>query len=223
MYSPQQLYQFIQYAKNYLELQDVQFKSGDNFIDPNNEEDVTKLISIALAEHRDGDKPSGFAQNIPGDQGRSRGPWQIYGSTWESVLREYDVFNSFEDINDALDDPGLNAIAALLVAQYDVGERQGLDNWTTKDIASQQEFLDAAKEFDTQLIENPERIQNPDGTIEEIPAEPTAAGFERTQAPQILEQSAKSIANMALVTERLQIYMLRTYILIYHMMLRIEV
>ena len=140
MYSPQQLYQFIQYAKNYLELQDVQFKSGDNFIDPNNEEDVTKLISIALAEHRDGDKPSGFAQNIPGDQGRSRGPWQIYGSTWESVLREYDVFNSFEDINDALDDPGLNAIAALLVAQYDVGERQGLDNWTTKDIASQQEF-----------------------------------------------------------------------------------
>ena len=38
MYSPQQLYQFIQYAKNYLELQDVQFKSGDNFIDPNNEE-----------------------------------------------------------------------------------------------------------------------------------------------------------------------------------------
>jgi len=197
MYSPQQLYQFIQYAKNYLELQDVQFKSGDNFIDPNNEEDVTKLISIALAEHRDGDKPSGFAQNIPGDQGRSRGPWQIYGSTWESVLREYDVFNSFEDINDALDDPGLNAIAALLVAQYDVGERQGLDNWTTKDIASQQEFLDAAKEYDTQLIENPERIQNPDGTIEEIPAEPTAAGFERTQAPQILEQSAKSIANMA--------------------------
>ena len=105
MYSPQQLYQFIQYAKNYLELQDVQFKSGDNFIDPNNEEDVTKLISIALAEHRDGDKPSGFAQNIPGDQGRSRGPWQIYGSTWESVLREYDVFNSYEDINDALDDP----------------------------------------------------------------------------------------------------------------------
>ena len=62
MYSPQQLYQFIQYAKNYLELQDVQFKNGDNIIDPNNEEDVTKLISIALAEHRDGDKPSGFAQ-----------------------------------------------------------------------------------------------------------------------------------------------------------------
>lgn len=199
MYSPQQLYQFLQYAKQYLETEDFEFKNGDTLLNPNNEEDITRLISIALAEHRDGDKPSGFAQNVHGDQGRSRGPWQIYGSTWESELRKYDVFKSFDNINDALDDPGLNAIAALIVGQYDVGDRTGINNWTTNEISGQQEFLDAAKQYDTQLIENPEQIQLADGTIQEIPADPTVQGFERSKAPEILEvneQTKKSLASI---------------------------
>ncbi len=127
MYSPQQLYQFIQYAKNYLELQDVEFKSSDVLLDPNKEEDVNKLIAIALAEHRDGDVPSGFAQNIPGDQGRSRGPWQIYGSTWENVLRQYSVFENVEDINDAL-----TQIVARLEA---IEERLDREDQTVKGFA----------------------------------------------------------------------------------------
>ena len=199
MYSPQQLYQFLQYAKQYLETEDFEFKNGDTLLNPNNEEDITRLISIALAEHRDGDKPSGFAQNVHGDQGRSRGPWQIYGSTWESELRKYDVFKSFDNINDALDDPGLNAIAALIVGQYDVGDRTGINNWTTNEISGQQEFLDVAKQYDTQLIENPEQIQLADGTIQEIPADPTVEGFERSKAPEILEvneQTKKSLASI---------------------------
>ena len=196
MYTPQQLYQYIQYAMNYLETEDFEFKNGDTLLNPNNEEDMTRLISVALSEHRDGDKPSGFAQNIPGDQGRSRGPWQVYGTTWENELRKYDIFNDFDNINDALDDPGLNAIAAVIIGQYDEGDRTGINNWTTNDISGQEEFLNAAKEYDTNFIENPERVQNPDGTIEEIPAEPTVQGFERTQAPDILEEDAKSIATM---------------------------
>lgn len=203
MYSPQQLYQFIQYAKNYLELQDVEFKSSDVLLDPNKEEDVNKLIAIALAEHRDGDVPSGFAQNIPGDQGRSRGPWQIYGSTWENVLRQYSVFENVEDINDALDEPGMNAIAALIIAQYDVGERKGIDNWSTvindpfEIKANTGEFIEAAKQYDTNLIESPVQMQDAEGNITEIPAEPTLLSNRNPVATNVMEEDAMSIANMA--------------------------
>jgi len=195
MYNPQQLYQFIQYAKQYLESEDFEFKSGDTLLNPNNEDDLTRLISIALAEHRDGDRPTGFATNNDGDEGRSRGPWQIYGSTWESVLREYDIFNAYDNINDALDDPGLNAIAALIVAQYDVGDRTGITNWTTDEISGRQEFLDAAKDYDTQTIENPTQIQNPDGTVEEIPTEPTVEGYENMNTG-LMEQPEQTIKSM---------------------------
>src|SRR6056300_894374 len=203
MYSPQQLYQFIQYAKNYLELQDVEFKSIDVLLDPNKEEDVNKLIAIALAEHRDGDVPSGFAQNIPGDQGRSRGPWQIYGSTWESVLRQYSVFENVEDINDALDDPGMNAIAAVIIAQYDVGERKGIDNWSTvindpfQIKANTGDFIEAAKQYDTNLIENPVQEQDAEGNITDIPAEPTLLSNRNPVTTNVMEEESMSIANMA--------------------------
>jgi len=203
MYNPQQLFQFLQYAKNYLEKEDVEFKSSDVLLDPSNEEDANKLIAIALAEHRDGDSPSGFAQNIPGDQGRSRGPWQIYGSTWENVLREYDIFKNVDDINDALDDPGMNAIAAVIIAQYDVGERKGIDNWSTvindpfEIKANTGPFIEAAKEYDTELIENPVQVQDAEGNITEIPAEPSVQGYERSKAPDVLETPPMNIANMA--------------------------
>jgi len=202
MYSPQQLYQYIQYAKQYLESEDFEFKSGDTLLNPNNEDDITRLISVALAEHRDGDVPSGFAQNIPGDQGRSRGPWQIYGSTWENVLREYDIFNSYDSINDALDDPGLNAIAALIIAQYDTGERTGINNWTTNEISGQQEFLDAASQYNPQTIQTPEKVQLADGTIEEIPADPTIQGYEASRSPQIMEAKEFNKKGLASVIEQ---------------------
>ena len=32
MYSPQQLYQFLQYAKQYLETEDFEFKNGDTLL-----------------------------------------------------------------------------------------------------------------------------------------------------------------------------------------------
>tara|TARA_Y100000389_G_scaffold113668_1_gene110801 strand:+ start:792 stop:2126 length:1335 start_codon:yes stop_codon:yes gene_type:complete len=203
MYSPQQLFQFITYAKNYLELQDVEFKSSDVLLDPNKEEDVNKLIAIALAEHRDGDVPSGFATNNFGDQGRSRGPWQIYGSTWESVLRQYSVFENVEDINDALDDPGMNAIAAVIIAQYDVGERKGIDNWSTvindpfEIKANTGEFIEAAKQYDTNLIENPVQEQDAEGNITDIPAEPTLLSNRNPVTTNVMEEESMSIANMA--------------------------
>jgi len=203
MYSPQQLFQFINYAKNYLELQDVEFKSSDVLLDPNKEEDVNKLIAIALAEHRDGDVPSGFAQNIPGDQGRSRGPWQIYGSTWENVLRQYSVFENVEDINDALDDPGMNAIAAVIIAQYDVGERKGIDNWSTvindpfQIKANTGDFIEAAKQYDTNFIESPVQEQDAEGNITDIPAEPTLLSNRNPVTTNVMEEESMSIANMA--------------------------
>jgi len=187
MYNAQQLYQFLKYAAEYLEMQDVEFKSSDVFADPTKEEDLNRLIAIALAEHRDGeDTTSGFATNEHGDSGNSRGPWQIYGSTWEDELREYEIFNSYANINDALDDPGLNAIAAVIIAQYSEGERKGIDNWSTvyvddfgEDIKQGKGvFVEAAKSYDTSFIESPEYIQDPEGEITAIPAEPTAEAKE---------------------------------------------
>ena len=203
MYTPQQLFQFLQYAQQYLQQEDFEFKQGELFIDPNDASDMSQMIAIALAEHRDGDVPSGFATNNPGDEGRSRGPWQVYGSTWENVLREFDIFKGYEDINDALDDPGLNAIAGLIIANYDVGERKGIDNWSTvindpfQIKAKTGPFIETAKEYDAELIQNPEIVLNPDGTTEEISPEPTVEGYERTQNKDLLGQKPMSIANMA--------------------------
>ena len=202
MYSPQQLFQFIQYAKNYLDGQDFEYQSSDLLLDPNKEEDITKLIAIALAEHRDGDVPSGFATNKPGDNGKSRGPWQINSSVWGNYLKQFDIFNSYDDIKDALDDPGLNAIAAVLIAQYNEGERIGIDNWTTVGVqdfgikSNSGPFIETAKQYDVNLIENPEQIQNPNGTIESIQPEPTAEGFERTRGQNILEEKPKTLREM---------------------------
>ena len=197
MYTPQQLYQYIQYAMNYLSTEDFEYKDGDTLLNPNNEEDMTRLISVALAEHRDGDVPTGFAQNVPGDQGRSRGPWQVYGTTWESELRKYDIFNSYDNINDALDDPGLNAIAAVIIGQYDEGDRTGIDNWTTNKISGQESFLNAAKEYDTNVIENPTQIQTPDGNVQEVPTDPTVEGYENSVSGRnLMDVPEQSIASM---------------------------
>jgi hypothetical protein len=217
MYSPQQLYQFIQFAKQYLESEDFEFKSGNLLVNPNNEEDINTLIAIALAEHRDGDVTSGFAANKAGDNEKSRGPWQIHIPTWEKTLRKYDIFNSYDSIETALDDPGLNAVAALIIAQSETGDDRtyGINNWQTvmnkqvnpdtgkTDIieddpfqikAGVGNFVEKAKEYDTAYIENPEMIQKPDGTIEEIPAEPLAVNVNRGE--KILENTPLTIKQM---------------------------
>ena len=203
MYNAQQLYQFLQYAKQYLDGQEFEYKTGDKFLNPNNEEDLQKLIGIALAEHRTGNNTTdGMAKNTPGDAGTSRGPWQIRGETnWSSVLREYDIFDSFDNLDEALDDPGLNAIAAVIIANYDVGERKGIDNWSTAmdDTFGIQSgtgpFVEAAKNYDAGLVEIPTRTFDAEGNATPIPDEPRADGQTQTQPQPVVNDklSTKSM------------------------------
>ena len=204
MYNAQQLYQFLQYAKQYLDGQEFEYKTGDKFLNPNNEEDLQKLIGIALAEHRTGDNTTdGMAKNTPGDAGTSRGPWQIRGETnWRSVLREFDIFDSFDNLDEALDDPGLNAIAAVIIANYDIGERKGIDNWSTamNDNFGIQSgtgpFVEAGKNYDAGLVEIPTRTFDAEGNATPIPDDPTVADLSQQtpQAPVVTDiLSAKSM------------------------------
>tara|TARA_R100001463_G_scaffold1131_3_gene4834 strand:+ start:1126 stop:2490 length:1365 start_codon:yes stop_codon:yes gene_type:complete len=193
MYSPQQLYQFITFAKQYLDQQDMEFRSGDLLLDPNNEEDVNKLIAIALAEHRGND---GESTNQYGDSGKSRGPWQINYTVWEDTLRKYDIFQGYDDIKEALDDPGLNAVAALIVAQAETGNEKtsGINNWetvldtkinpTTNEIEIIQddpfeiksgtgELVQMASNYNTNITEQPTQVQDADGNITQITGELT--------------------------------------------------
>ena len=204
MYNAQQLYQFLQYAKQYLDGQEFEYKTGDKFLNPNNEEDLQKLIGIALAEHRTGDNTTdGMAKNTPGDAGTSRGPWQIRGETnWKSVLREFDIFDSFDNLDEALDDPGLNAIAAVIIANYDIGERKGIDNWSTamNDNFGIQSgtgpFVEAGKNYDAGLVEIPTRTFDAEGNATPISDDPTVADLSQQtpQAPVVTDiLSAKSM------------------------------
>lgn len=197
MYSPQQLYQFVTFAKQYLDQQGMQFKSGELLLDPNNEEDVNKLIAIALAEHR---KLGGEASNVYGDRGKSRGPWQINSTVWEDTLRQYDIFQGYDDIKEALDDPGLNAIAALIVAQAETGDKRtsGINNWETVlntkinksngnvEIVEDDpygiksgtgEFVKMASNYNTNLIEQPKQVQDADGNVRQITGELTTSNI----------------------------------------------
>tara|TARA_R100000664_G_C2754046_1_gene141558 strand:+ start:1243 stop:2571 length:1329 start_codon:yes stop_codon:yes gene_type:complete len=136
-YTPQQLAEFLQFAVNYLKLNEekIEFISDDLHLDPTKDKDIQKYIAIALAEHGDPQTATstGISTNTPGDGGDSRGPWQIHIPTWESTLRTYEVFDKYDDIKEALDDPGLNALAAVIIAQQKTGDERtdGINNWQT--------------------------------------------------------------------------------------------
>tara|TARA_R100001082_G_scaffold67112_1_gene37968 strand:- start:861 stop:2201 length:1341 start_codon:yes stop_codon:yes gene_type:complete len=136
-YTPQQLAEFLQFAVNYLKLNEekIEFISDDLHLDPTKDKDIQKYIAIALAEHGDPQTATstGISTNTPGDGGNSRGPWQIHIPTWESTLRTYEVFDKYDDIKEALDDPGLNALAAVIIAQQKTGDERtdGINNWQT--------------------------------------------------------------------------------------------
>ena len=136
-YTPQQLAEFLQFAVNYLKLNEekIEFISDDLHLDPTKDKDIQKYIAIALAEHGEPQTATstGISTNTPGDGGNSRGPWQIHIPTWESTLRTYEVFDKYDDIKEALDDPGLNALAAVIIAQQKTGDERtdGINNWQT--------------------------------------------------------------------------------------------
>tara|TARA_R100000353_G_scaffold173025_1_gene138916 strand:+ start:8526 stop:9866 length:1341 start_codon:yes stop_codon:yes gene_type:complete len=221
MYSPQQLYQFINFAKQYLDQQGMQYKSGELLLDPNKEEDVNKLIAIALAEHRGND---GESTNIAGDSDKSRGPWQINYTVWEDTLRKYDIFEGYDDITEALDDPGLNAVAALIVAQAETGDERtsGINNWetildtkinpTTEEVEIVQddpfqiksgtgEFVQMASNYNRNLIEQPTQVQDADGNITQITGELTPNIMQEEQQKSY-PGNPMSIKNMSSMVKR---------------------
>lgn len=221
MYSPQQLYQFVTFAKQYLDQQGMQYKSGELLLDPNKEEDVNKLIAIALAEHR---KLGGESSNVAGDSGKSRGPWQINYTVWEDTLREYDIFQGYDDITEALDDPGLNAIAALIVAQAETGDERtsGINNWetvldtkinpTTEQVevveddpfqikAGTGELVQMASNYNTNLIEQPKQVQDAEGNVTQITGELTPQSINEKQQ-ESYPGDPMSLSNMSSMVKR---------------------
>ena len=138
-YTAEQLQEYLQYAGNYLKTQGMEFVSDELHLDPENPEDIKRFIAIAFAEHGDPkskSNPKQVATNTPGDEGDSRGPWQIRIPTWRETLGQYDIFDGYESLEEALDRPELNAIAAVIVAQQGAVEPRGemydgINNWET--------------------------------------------------------------------------------------------